>query len=295
MKVHPVSIFPIGRLLSDQQKSYLTRRQSNAKKKNRPTRRRQRGAKGKTTMTYSQAIRKLRHQNAIRIARNYSRRVGLDWNSKVKYVFEASINNPEQVPDTIRSSSGNPEEVVKKWIDKFKKGFEGRISRRASNEIGTVPDSAIDGIIKTRLPRINKKNLNLIKFAHRLSMSTENILGDFLEEYLSVTLGKYGWHCAWGEVIRSADFCSANGSLLQIKNRSNSENSSSIRVRRGTTIEKWHRVDAKTGEYRWRELNRIVGSKLSEERFREFIRKALDRNRAALPVERDNPWPKHKN
>jgi len=64
---------------------------------------------------------------------------------------------------------------------------------------------------------------------------------------LADNLIAYGWHCAWGETIRSVDFCSEDGQLLQIKNRSNSENSSSSRVREGTNIIKWFRVNALTG------------------------------------------------
>jgi hypothetical protein len=122
-------------------------------------------------------------------------------------------------------------------------------------------------------------------------MSAENILGLLLEEFLAQQLADFDWYCAWGETVRSVDFCQAQGGLLQIKNRSNSENSSSSRVRIGTDIEKWYRVDARTGNYCWEELNRKYNTdRFSEESFRRFVVEAISNNPNALPVEIGNPW-----
>jgi transcriptional regulator with XRE-family HTH domain len=67
------------------------------------------------------------------------------------------------------------------------------------------------------------------------------------EEYLAEKLLPYGWYCCWGETMKSVDFCTQNGDLLQVKNRSNSENSSSNKIRQGTAIIKWHRINASNG------------------------------------------------
>jgi hypothetical protein len=87
------------------------------------------------------------------------------------------------------------------------------------------------------------------------------------------------------------DFCTKQGDLLQVKNRSNSENSSSSSVRKGTTIRKWHRVNASNGVYYWKELNQLIGcSELSEEEFSKFVRKTIIKNPTALYLENSNYW-----
>ncbi|MBN2372185.1 SinI family restriction endonuclease [bacterium] len=181
--------------------------------------------------------------------------------------------------------------LAQKWMDKYKKGFENRISRRISNMPGTCPDDVIDLIIHSRLRHLSDQDLKKIKFAHRLSMSAENILGLLLEEYLADELLEFGWFCAWGDTIRHVDFCNKDGRLLQIKNRSNSENSSSSRVRLETNIVKWFRVDARTNTFKWDELNIWhKTSKFSEKKFHRFVINALAKNPLGLPVEPENPW-----
>lgn len=97
--------------------------------------------------------------------------------------------------------------------------------------------------------------------------------------------------CAWGETVKSVDFVHEDGRLLQIKNRSNSENSSSITVRHGTEIEKWFRIKADRVEYMWNELNAICKTNhLSEESFVQFARDTIKSNPACLAIESQNPW-----
>ena len=96
-------------------------------------------------------------------------------------------------------------------------------------------------ILLERLPELTQELANQVEGGHSLMMTIENLVGDLLEEYLSVKLKENGWCCCWGSTIDAVDFCKADGSLIQIKNSDNSENSSSSRVRAGTTIEKWYR------------------------------------------------------
>ena len=82
-----------------------------------------------------------------------------------------------------------------------------------------------------------------------------------------------------------------DGRLLQIKNRSNSENSSSSAVRAGTQIEKWFRIKADRIEYMWGALNDICGTThLSEDAFVTFVQTTIANNPACLAVEPNNPW-----
>ncbi|MBQ0719855.1 MAG: SinI family restriction endonuclease [Gammaproteobacteria bacterium] len=154
-----------------------------------------------------------------------------------------------------------------------------------------MADPIIEGIIGARIKKLSCDDLNKITYAHRLGMSAENILGLILEEYLSENLRGFGWHCAWGETVKSVDFVHESGRLLQIKNRSNSENSSSSAVRNGTEIEKWFRIKAGRIEYMWESLNEICGTAtLSEESFVWFVRETISFNPGCLAVEPNNPW-----
>jgi hypothetical protein len=122
------------------------------------------------------------------------------------------------------------------------------------------------------------------EFHHNLFMSAENIQGALLEEYIDSVISGYGWIWCKGNTLRSVDFCIPNGKhLLQIKNKSNSENSSSSNIRSGTSIKKWYRLGTKTKagkkipDYKWATLNEIIQStsekpcSLSEEDYIKYI------------------------
>lgn len=122
-------------------------------------------------------------------------------------------------------------------------------------------------------------------------MAAENILGLILEEYLAKQLAEAGWYCAWGNTVKSVDFVNANRYLLQIKNRSNSENSSSSAIREGTDIKKWFRIKADSNETMWGDLNKICGvDHLSEDSFMEFAIGLVKANPRCLVIENGNLW-----
>jgi len=123
----------------------------------------------------------------------------------IEYLIAALRKNVNLAPD-IKKTVSDTEAILLIWLQKIEKGFAKRISKRRSNYPGTMPDGMVSKIINARLSRLNAEDLQRINDAHRLSMSAENILGLFLEEFLFVSLKKYGWHCAWGECIRSVDF-----------------------------------------------------------------------------------------
>ncbi|WP_416670520.1 SinI family restriction endonuclease [Egbenema bharatensis] len=203
-------------------------------------------------------------------------------------VLSACYRNPGLSP-TLKAST--PERLAKAWLKKYNDSYKNRISRRISQLPGTVADPIVSIIINARLTGLTIEQLEQIKYAHRLSMSAENIQGLLLEEFLAEQLADYGWYCCWGESVRHVDFCNVDGSLLQVKNRSNSENSSSSRVRIKQPIEKWYRVDAKTGSYRWFYFNdKYDTDRFSEENFVAFVQQVLIVNPDALAIEVDNPW-----
>ena len=203
-------------------------------------------------------------------------------------ILAACYRNPGLSP-TLKGNT--PEALAQSWLKKYRDSYENRISRRISQPLGTVADPIVTTIINARLTQLTADDLEEIKYAHRLSMSAENIQGLLLEEFLAEQLSEYGWYCCWGESVRHVDFCNVDGSLLQVKNRSNSENSSSSRVRIKQPIEKWHRVDARTGLYRWAYFNEKYSTeRFSEENFVLFVQGVLAENPNALAVERNNLW-----
>lgn len=240
-------------------------------------------------MKLLQAIQSLGVEESQRYASEFSAELNLDWEGDVKFVFSVIANDEDRVPGNV--SGETAQQAIKKWLEKYKGAYDNRASQRVSNLPGTVADPIIGMIIGARLEHLSDDDLMKITYAHRLGMSAENILGLLLEEYLATRLRDYGWHCAWGETIKSVDFVNEQGNLLQIKNRSNSENSSSSAIRHGTEIDKWHRIKAGRIEYMWEKLNQICNTQhLSENDFVEFAVNSVRLNPSSLAIESNNPW-----
>ncbi len=206
-----------------------------------------------------------------------------------RVILTACYRNPKLSPKIKKQKT--PEELANAWLKKYNEGYKNRISQRISKPPGTIADPIVSIIINTRLTGLTTEHLEQIKYAHRLSMSAENILGLLLEEFLAEELATYGWYFCWGESMRHVDFCNVDGSLLQVKNRSNTENSSSSLVRSNQPIEKWCRVNAQTGSYQWSYFNSKYNTdRFSEERFVTFVQGVLIHNPNALAIEENNPW-----
>ena len=203
-------------------------------------------------------------------------------------IVKIAYNNPSTLPDNIKGDT--PTEIVNKWHQKYSHAYENRISIRKSNDSKTISDEIVNVIIAERL-KLSEKNVELIKQAHRLSMAAENILGLLLEDYLANELSRFGWVCCWGSCLKSIDFCNQNGDLLQVKNRSNTENSSSKRVRDGTKISKWFRINASNGRTQWEQLDTLIGtSNFTESKFVNFVRTVIRNNPNAFALDTNNIW-----
>jgi hypothetical protein len=176
---------------------------------------------------------------------------------------------------------------MSKWVTAYLGGYNNRPSVKIGSKSNTFSDTIVKIILQARLPKVSAELASQVEGGHALMMTIENLVGDLLEEYLSVKLHENGWCCCWGSTIDAVDFCRADGSLIQIKNSDNSENSSSSRVRSGTTIEKWfRRKSTKESTYFWEDLNTKVGRKdLSEEDFRNFVQTTIKNNPSCLFVD----------
>jgi hypothetical protein len=219
---------------------------------------------------------------------------GIQINDSLIIVAGRIIDIPEYSCAINITTGEDVNDFMRKWTTKFLNGYTNRSSQRTSNPIGTQHDPILDEIISARIKHTTE-DLESIKYGHRLSMSAENIAGSLLEEYIAEKLLSQGWHCCWGETMKSIDFCNEDGQLLQIKNSDNSENSSSKTVRDGTPIKHWFRRFSRTGETNWRALNNLVENendedKLTEESFKLFVRNAVKNNPGSVFLEDDSPF-----
>lgn len=134
------------------------------------------------------------------------------------------------------------------------------------------------------------------ELTHNLFMSAENIQGSLLEEYIAAETREYGIVWCAGHVLQAVDFCNTSGTLLlQVKNKSNTENSSSSKIRAGTPIQKWYRLGTRRRngrpipDYRWSNLNALINDNktrgydlppcgMSEEGYLKFLRDCAQKN-----------------
>lgn len=191
-------------------------------------------------------------------------------------------------PDRLSWRSRNKPSVIDKnglkvLAEKFFNGF-----RRSDfpTEPGTIPDEMVS-IVMREAYGYSAEQCEKIKIEHQHSMCAENCVGALLERYLDSVLRKQGWHWCCGDFIKAIDFISndKNGKwlVLQIKNRDNTENSSSSAIRNGTEIQKWFRSFSKKGGTNWDNLPELMQRyNLSESGFIAFVEKYLQEEKAKL-------------
>ncbi len=150
----------------------------------------------------------------------------------------------------------------------------------------TVPDPLVSFILEHYF-NVPEQNLKLARKEHQLAMAAENMVGDLLERYLAKMLEPAGWIWCAGSIAKSVDFIKPPlpeadiWTVLQVKNRDNSENSSSSAIRKGTTIEKWFRTYSRTGDTNWHNFpDEQICANLSEAKFQDFVKDYLEELKA---------------
>jgi hypothetical protein len=168
-------------------------------------------------------------------------------------------------------------------LPKLAKSYVQSRAPKRPQEPTTVPDEMVSFILNVWFT-IDSADLERAKREHKLVMAAENMLGDLLERYLASILEPQGWVWCSGSVVTAVDFIKCRDqarnqwSLLQIKNRDNSENSSSKKVRDGTAIQHWFRTFAQSGKTNWDQFpDETLRDQLSEEGFRAFVKDYLER------------------
>lgn len=170
--------------------------------------------------------------------------------------------------------------MEKKFVDKFHRGFIDRPTVKEALPTRTVPDYSTDSILYALIPSLDETMLSLIRISHKISMAADSIIGTMLDEYIHDRLRPYGWTCCWGNSMQGIDFCSKEGLLLHVRNKSNTEVSANAKNRIRNKVIKWFRLNAYTGNTKWEDLNLIVGKSglFSEEDFKNFTFDTIKNN-----------------
>lgn len=166
------------------------------------------------------------------------------------------------------------EECIRKIANKFMSG------RHSNGPVipKTIPDLRVRDVLQYAY-NVDPSNIDKAIDHHMQAMGAENFIGWILEQYIAEHAEPIGWIWCSGSLVKSIDFIKKEENtweFLQIKNRSNSENSSSSKVRDGTTIKKWFRIFANNGKTNWEAFpDSILREKLSENDFREYLLKHI--------------------
>lgn len=210
-------------------------------------------------------------------------------------LFEIAFSNKSLFPDMNLGGGSTYRDYLDRWIEKYRKAESYSTQPRRAKPKGSCNDPAVKAIVKIATG-VSDEAASKQESHHNLFMSAENIQGALLEEYIASGIAEHGWIWCKGNVLRAVDFCLPHPKLrlLQVKNKSNSENSSSSSVRSGTIIEKWHRLGTKTeGKrklpvYRWDVLNGIIAStskmscNLNESDYVKYVEDVARNNRGLI-------------
>ena len=208
-------------------------------------------------------------------------------------ILKAALNIVQLFPQkTLSDSECSLENYIKKWADAY---FSFTLpSKREKSPKATCSDPAIREMVRA-ICHFSDKEAELESAIHDLFMAAENVQGNLLEEYIANKTKEFGWIWCYAETLRAVDFCSYDGNyLLQIKNKNNTENSSSSAIRIGTPVKKWFRLGSKrvdgvyVPDFKWAELNEIINSKrkpgveklcdMNEDDYHTFLNKVMNDN-----------------
>lgn len=187
--------------------------------------------------------------------------------------------NPDLAP---KPKSKSIQQGSREHIEKLAISFAKSREPKSPKTPSTVPDKMVSEILNIYygIPQCELEEAQKI---HAQSMGAENIIGDLLERYVASVIEPQGWIWCSGSTMKAIDFIcppvnnSGNWKCLQIKNRDNTENSSSSAIRIGTDIEKWFRTFSKKEGTNWGAFPCVTGrNHLSEEGFISFTNNYLD-------------------
>lgn len=186
-------------------------------------------------------------------------------------------------PEAASKVRGNGSPLVGSvdYIRQQARAFAASRAPQVPEPPATIPDEMVSFILHEYFD-IPSENLERVKREHLLSMGAENLVGNLLERYLASVMEPRGWIWCSGSMVRAVDFIKPPSSkggawyLLQVKNRDNSENSSSSAIRNGTQIQKWHRTFSRRAGSNWAAFpDATLRPLLSEAGFYSFVKDYL--------------------
>ena len=220
-------------------------------------------------------------QNAYQIGLNWAKNYGIPQNEQAHIARAFADNcaflhiNPDALswraklkPDVATMSDNDIGMLAKKYFDAY-------VRNDHPAHPSTCPDPALSIVMQLAFGYPQGMQQTILD--HQYAMCAENAVGSLLERYLDSQLRPHGWSWCCGDMVKAVDFIMYDQSknqwyALQIKNRDNSENSSSSAIRNGTTIEKWFRTFSKRPETNWHNVPHLMqGYGLSEENFIQFL------------------------
>ncbi len=216
------------------------------------------------------------NNKSVELARTVMNQLNPNLTEQFSTLILFLIDNPEAA-SSIRGKATiaiGSEEYIRRQAENFINSREPR----APNPPSTIPDEMVSFIINKYF-NVPENELERAIELHNLSMGAENLIGDILERYIASIVEQHGWVWCSGSVVKAVDFIhrqkDGKWSALQVKNRDNSENSSSSAIRKGTTISKWFRTFSKKKGDNWSKFPKIVNVTLSEDNFRKFVESYL--------------------
>ena len=196
--------------------------------------------------------------------------------NNLKIILEFLKDNPEFI--TIKVNKQKPTNLNSEAAEKIKLKYEKNLDIVRSPSLPETKWDPALSIILQEFYDFDNDNTSIgdAEVIHKKIKSSENFMGELLEVYIESIIKDFGWIRAIGETIKATDFIKKEDGtwhLLQIKNRNNTENSSSAKIREGTDIKKWWRFNAKNGKLNWENFPiEDCRDKLSDEGFLIFIK-----------------------
>ena len=181
-------------------------------------------------------------------------------------IFEIVLAHRDRFPAINLKGDCTLYSYIERWVKSCKNAIKNIPSCRNAKPKSSCVDPSIGMIVKTICGLSDNDIEEGIKY-HNLFMSAENIHGELLEEYIAFKIKPFGFIWCRGNAMAAIDFCNSNGTFsFQVKNRENTENSSSNKIRKESTIfiERWYRLGTKSEKnkkvavYKWDTLNKLI-------------------------------------
>lgn len=213
--------------------------------------------------------------------------LSVDW-TDLDLIFAVALQHRDRFPGINLTGAQSPRLYIDRWVKGYVDAVKNPPSGRTANPKSACTDPAIKVIVQAT-QGLTERAASQGEIYHNLFMSAENIQGNLLEEYIAKKIRPYGFLWCVGNVLRAIDFCNSDGTFfLQVKNESNTENSSSSNIREGTAIEKWYRLGTRTRggvkfpDYKWPALNARINANRTENKSSAPCRMSEDDYRAFL-------------